>query len=498
MSDFRNPVISSDGVDHGDPFVLKYLDCYYLYHTGHNFTADTPPRGISVYRSHDLVDWDFHGNALEPRGRDHWAQTDLWGPEVLYDEGTFYMYCAATPLKGDGAGDDDGRRLGIARSESPLGPFEWDDEPFIDEWSIDGHPFRDEDGLLWLFYNIRNDRTRHASGAVGSGNVVDRLVTPLRLAGEPIPVTFPTEPWEGTRAGDWFWNEGAWVLKRRGRYYQMFSGGSFTDDTYAIGIAEAESPLGPWKKHPRNPIFKGGAKILGPGHHSVVHGPDGATLYAVYHGYVPGDPGRKIHIDRIWWCGDRPVIGSPLQGPPSRPTESAQPRPPKALYDPSIRTWRADFWVRGPTVTVAGAPIRLTPSSWHRIQAAQREETVEIWVDGVFHFRDRSHREPRFESEGELAAEIVTSSLDEDVVHELAPGGSHSWAWGGTGPLEVSLSVRGIARLVVGEASHELAGPPGDFRPVRIAFASGADEITVVAGPDGATVTDLYAVARAE
>ena len=42
---FTNPVIAgAPGEDHGDPFIIKYLDAFYLYHTG-----DTSGRrGVSV------------------------------------------------------------------------------------------------------------------------------------------------------------------------------------------------------------------------------------------------------------------------------------------------------------------------------------------------------------------------------------------------------------------------------------------------------------------
>ena len=69
---FRNPVIAGGpGTDHGDPFAIKYLDAFYLYHSGE--TAGR--RGISVYRSTNLVDWEFQGFALEAAARSSSPQT---------------------------------------------------------------------------------------------------------------------------------------------------------------------------------------------------------------------------------------------------------------------------------------------------------------------------------------------------------------------------------------------------------------------------------------
>jgi GH43 family beta-xylosidase len=396
---FTNPVITDErGEDHGDPFVLRHGGEYFLYHT-----TDDGDRGISVHRSRDLVHWEFAGIALEPGG---WAQTDIWAPEVVESGGELLMYVSATTIGPDGEGVEADRRQGLARARHPLGPFTWDREPLVrDAWSIDGHPFRG-----WLFYNVRPDHTR-------SGNVVDRLLAPDRLAGDPAPVVFPSQPWESDAAGERYWNEGAWVMERRGRLHQMYSGGFYREATYGIGTAWAEDPRGPWTKDPANPIFRSGERITGPGHHCVVLAPDGVTPYAVYHAYDGGRPGRKVHIDRLYWCGDRPAIGA------GRPTEGPQPLPPQPVYDPAV---------------------------------------------------------PYFHEQGG----IRTSHLDDDAVHALP----HAWHWGGSGPVEVSLAVRGQARL--GDASVRSDG--GRYALLRT-MLDGADEIRV--DGDG-QVTDLVATAR--
>jgi beta-xylosidase len=202
-SRFTNPAIGgAGGADHGDPFVLRHQGEYFLYHT-----TDDGDRGISVHRSRDLVRWSFAGHALEPAG---WAQTDIWAPEVVHAGGEFLMYVSGTTLAPDGTGVEAERRQGLARARDPLGPFRWDEAPLVrDTWSIDGHPFRAADGSEWLFYNVRTAETGF-DGHPGSGNVVDRLLAPDRLAGAPAPVAYPSERWEGSAAGDAYWNEGAW------------------------------------------------------------------------------------------------------------------------------------------------------------------------------------------------------------------------------------------------------------------------------------------------
>ena len=225
---FVNPVLDTGaGHDHGDPFVLRWHGRYVLYYTG--------VAGIEAWTSDDLVHWSREGLALVAPDGDHWAQIDLWAPEVLYADGWFWMYVTGTrhlhpgvdPTPGVGvdAGDDALRRQGIARARHPLGPFTLYPRPLLGVWSIDGHPFVDLDGRRWLFYNVRDETTRFHGTTSGCGNVVDELVAPSEVSGNPSPVALPDAAWEGNRGGTWFWNEGPTVLRHRDRYVQMYSGG---------------------------------------------------------------------------------------------------------------------------------------------------------------------------------------------------------------------------------------------------------------------------------
>jgi GH43 family beta-xylosidase len=485
---FRNPVINANqGEDHGDPFVLKVGDTYYLYHTGRS--------AISLYTSQDLVHWTFEGPVLEAStDPDHWAQVDLWAPEVFCQDGVYYLYVAGTRFQADGRADDRVRRQGIARAESPRGPFRWDPAPLTDEWSIDGHPFRDEDGSLWLFYNIRTEATRFWDGTTGCGNVVDRLLAPDRLEGRQVPVAFPNKRWEGSKEGTWYWNEGPCVLKRRGVYYQMYSGGFFADDTYGVGFATAPAPRGPWTKYPGNPILRTGRGIRGPGHHCVVKGPDGVTPYVAYHGYIPGEKGRKVHIDRLYWAGDRLVVAGP--------TDGEQPEPAGPVYDPAVPHWHASAWLDGAVLAnlvlaAGGGAPGLAPGALHHAEAVKAGDTLRIFVDGVLHHTQTvaagaSPAPATFSGAGAT----VTSWLDDQTICELAEGASRTWDWGGTSPLEIAVAVRGRVELEAG-AQRLATETAGDrFTLLRLTVPGGADRVTITAGHGGATVTDLVLTAR--
>ncbi|MCK9222742.1 MAG: glycoside hydrolase family 43 protein [Limnochordia bacterium] len=477
---FRNPVISQPGMDHGDPFAMSYLGRYYLYHTGGS--------GVHLHTSTDLVNWRYEGTVLAPKAECHWAQVDYWAPEVMYSKGTFYMYVSGTKRTAKG-GDDALRRLGIARSKSPLGPFEWDEHPLFDEWSIDAHPYRDDNGSLWLFYNIRTEETRYVDGTTGCGNVVEAMSAPDQAVGNQMRVTFPTEPWEGDKKGTWYWNEGPTVLKRRGTYYQMYSGGCYRDETYAIGVATAPSPLGPWTKYPRNPIFTSTSAISGPGHHSVVLGPDGVNLYAVYHGRIPQDAGRKVHIDRLFWVGDHlKILG---------PTEEEQKVPSGPVYDPQVPHWKATAWVRGTQVEFCGLRLSLADEGYQYLQVSYSCGLVTVYLDQKLKYAGLVNDNGFVPTcDGTIVAITQTSCLDDANVYELALGQNHSWHFGGNSPVDVSLAIKGSARVYADDVLM-WEGHSDSFTLVRFITSYGVNEIRVVADSRQATVTDLLVTAMA-
>jgi beta-xylosidase len=197
----------------GDPFVLKHNGEYYAYGTG-------PPGelAVPVLHSRDLVGWRPLGEALALSDAD--AFEALWAPEVAYDNGTFYMYYSA------GGEEGEGHRLRVAAAARPAGPFEDGGAVLTpgDPFTIDAHPFRDDDGQ-WCLYYFRD--FLDPDERVGTGIVVDRLASMTRLAGERETVVRPHAEWQlyerrrkwYGRVWDWYTVEGPFVRKNDGRYY---------------------------------------------------------------------------------------------------------------------------------------------------------------------------------------------------------------------------------------------------------------------------------------
>ena len=311
---YTNPVYPHD---FPDPFVLRFRGRYYAYATGR---ADDG-RFFRLASSLDLVHWEAHGGALEPLAIA--GAEDYWAPEVAYSEGRFYLYYAT------GHSADPDHHLRVAVAEHPLGP--WCDmgknlTPH-EIFAIDAHPFRDPRDGLWYLYYARD--LMHPPYA-GTGLAVDRLTAMDRLEGNARDVLRPYADWqvfELHRAVknnlDWYTIEGPFVVLHEGRYVCFYSGGRWENPNYGVGYALADHPLGPWMDDANaagpQVLFTAPGQVIGPGHNSVILGPDLTTPYIVYHGWDPDCTARTMRIDELLWLDGRPGCAGPSSGPVPAP-----------------------------------------------------------------------------------------------------------------------------------------------------------------------------------
>jgi xylan 1,4-beta-xylosidase len=277
---YRNPII--DRLGPADPHVIRYQGRYYLYPT-------MDGRGYDVFVSDDLVHWEEKGKVF----RD--ARGGAWAPDVFQNkrgDNRFYLYYTDdAPRAPAGKG---GKQIGVAVAEGPMGPFV--DQGVLAAEAIDAHLFQDEDGRFYMYYV-------HLAG--GFKIMVQPMADPRTKKEEPRMVIRSTEAWEKT-SGEV--TEGPFMLKHKGLYYLMYSGTGADSPNYGIGYATSKSPLGPFVKYPGNPIAHRGGAVLGPGHHSVIDGPDG-RLWMVYHQKASTRKGwdRFLAIDPLWF-DDQGVI----------------------------------------------------------------------------------------------------------------------------------------------------------------------------------------------
>lgn len=302
-----------------DPFVLKHGGAYWAYCTG--FWSDG--RCFGILHSPDLVAWEALGGALEPFAD---GSHCYWAPEVAYENGHFYLYYSV--------GNEDYMQIRVAIATRPEGPFVDSGRRLTrEQFAIDAHPFQDDDGAWHLFY--ATDFLEHTH--IGTGTVADRLLDPFTLAGRPRPVTRARYDWQvydprrASKGGvRWHTVEGSFVLKRKGRYYHMFSGGNWQNISYGVSYATADNLATPdeWEQASDGervlPILRTlPGEVIGPGHNSVVRGPDNRQLFCIYHRWAGDGSGRVLAIDRLDWAGDRLLVLGPSTTPqplPNRPT----------------------------------------------------------------------------------------------------------------------------------------------------------------------------------
>jgi GH43 family beta-xylosidase len=300
-----------------DPYVLKFCGEYWAYCTG--FWHDG--RCFGILHSTDLVHWTELSGAMEPFPEGY---TCYWAPEVIYDNGKFYMYYSV--------GNEVNMQVRVAVAEDPAGPFMDSGHGLTkEEFAIDAHIFIDEDGSRYMFY--ATDFLTHSH--IGTGTVCDRMIDLFTLAGNPQPVSRAKYDWQvyhpnrpekgGVR---WHTVEGPFVLKHKNLYYQMFSGGNWQNPTYGVSYAVSDKILlgEEWSQVCDGvdvlPIIRTlPDKVIGPGHNSVVRGPDNQQLYCIYHCWAKDGSARVLAIDRQDWAGDRMTVLGPSFTPQPVPNQ---------------------------------------------------------------------------------------------------------------------------------------------------------------------------------
>jgi len=314
-----NPVYGSY---FADPFVWKYKDTYYAIGTGAlEASGQTVGKIFPVLQSQDFYQWQFASSALVRP--DPALGNCFWAPAVACVDGTFYLYYSVGP-------EDKSHQLRVAISDAPQGPYEDSGTSLTSlsecPFAIDPHPFQDEDGRWYLFY-ARDFLEASAQARAGTGLAVARLKTMTELESMGQTVLRAHADWQRFQAQrpmygrvwDWHTLEGPCVRKHGGRYYCFYSGGRWETESYGVDYGMADHVLGPYSDAGN----EDGPRILrtvpnhvfGPGHNSLILGPDGETEYVVYHAWDREMKARRMCIDKLVWEPEGPRCEGPTWGP---------------------------------------------------------------------------------------------------------------------------------------------------------------------------------------
>lgn len=282
--------------DFPDPQVLPDGDGYLAIATNGN------GMNVQTITSQDLVSWRQGSDAL-PSVAPWSSSGKVWAPEIIeWPDGTFRLYYTTK------APDPEWQCVSVATSDTLAGPYvDESAEPLICEYeeggSIDASPFIDDDGTAYLYW--KNDG--NAKGVDTFIRVAALSDDGLSIEGEVTNLFKQDLYWEGHLV------EGPAVVKVDGVYHMLYSAHDYGSDKYAVGHAVADSPLGPFTKHPE-PVLSTNEVAAGPGHCQLFE-KDG-QWWMVYHAWQPdavGDSveGRKMWLSKVSFDGKTVTVDPP-------------------------------------------------------------------------------------------------------------------------------------------------------------------------------------------
>jgi xylan 1,4-beta-xylosidase len=346
---YANPVLPGD---HPDPSVIRVGDDYWATATTSQWAPIFP-----LLHSRDLVNWEQVGSVFETPPA--WSSGSYWAPEIAQRGGRFFVYYTARRKAGPLC-------VAVATAARPEGPYT-DHGPLVcqDVGSIDGALIEDENGRPYLLWKEDGNSQKRptpiwAQRLAPSGTA---------LMGRRRELLRNEAPWEAHLI------EGPFVL-RRGEWFYMF----YSSDAccgrkcnYKLGVARSHALLGPWERHPRNPILAGNDDWKCPGHGSIVTTPDGRD-FLLYHAYHPSDfqfAGRQGVLDEISWGADGWPTINQGRGPSGKATlpVGVAPRETERVFadeltGPALRRGWQWPWSRMPDYRfVAGSVVLRAPAS---------------------------------------------------------------------------------------------------------------------------------------
>ncbi|MBV9879155.1 MAG: glycoside hydrolase family 43 protein [Gemmatirosa sp.] len=248
---------------------------------------------LDAFSSSDLVTWTKHAHVLDTANV-RWARRAVWAPSIIEKGGWYYLFFGANDIQSDSALGG----IGVARARTPAGPFvDYLGKPLVGQFHngaqpIDQFVFRDDDGAHYLVYG----GWRHCN--------IARLNDTFTGF---VPFADGTTFKEITPAG---YVEGAYMLKRDGRYYFMWSEGGWGGPSYSVAYAVGATPFGPFERVGKI-LQQDSTVATGAGHHSVLHAAGSPNWYIVYHRRPLGDRARDhraVSIDELHFDADGRIV----------------------------------------------------------------------------------------------------------------------------------------------------------------------------------------------
>jgi hypothetical protein len=228
-----------------DPAVVKFRNEYYMFVT----------RSMGYWHSTDLLNWSF----ITP---EKWYFQGSNAPAAHnYKDSVLYV-----------TGDPSGS-MSILYTDNPK-KGDWKAVPSIINDLQDPDLFIDDDGKAYMFWGSSNKFPIRAKTLNK-----DLRFRPSEKTYELFNLDGEKHGWErfGENHSDTVlggYIEGPWLTKHKNKYYMQYAAPGTEFNVYGDGVYMADSPLGPYKYAPNNPVFyKPGGFMNGAGHGSTVVGP---------------------------------------------------------------------------------------------------------------------------------------------------------------------------------------------------------------------------------
>jgi beta-xylosidase len=274
------PAAALPGV-YADPNITAFNKKFYIYPTTDG-TVGWMSTYFTCWSSDNLVDWKKEGVILDLPKDLTWAKERAWAPAIAKKNNKYYFYYSADV------------NIGVAVSDKPAGPFKDPiGKPLIKRGSLRGQMIDpmvlvDYDGSAYMYWG---------QGQCHAVKLNDDMVS----CDTSKIINFKPEGY----------NEGPFVIKRKGIYYLMWSEYDTRDPRYSIAYATSTSPLGPFTKVVNQPVLKGKGVVKGAGHHSVVNVPGTDQWFIAYHRFkIPGGDGynRETCISPMYFDKDGKIL----------------------------------------------------------------------------------------------------------------------------------------------------------------------------------------------
>ncbi|MEU0796378.1 glycoside hydrolase family 43 protein [Amycolatopsis sp. NPDC005961] len=292
-----NPIIQT--IYTADPAPLVYNGRVYLY-TGHDEDGSTnfTMKEWRVWSSADMVNWTDHGSPLNLASFT-WASANAWAGQTVYRNGKFYWY---VPMTNRATGS---MAIGVGVSASPTGPFsDALGHPLVGNGEFDPTVFVDDDGQAYLYWG-----NPHLWYVKLNADMISYSGAPTQ-----IPLTtagFGTRP--GNTSRPTLFEEGPWVYKRNGLYYNVFAAKCCSE---FIGYSTAPGPTGPWTYRGTVMPTQGASFTNHPG----VIDFNGSSYFFYHNGALPGGSGytRSVAVEKFAYNADGsiPTITMSTTGAP--------------------------------------------------------------------------------------------------------------------------------------------------------------------------------------